>query len=92
LWLLAWQVAVNAFFNHVVPNASANEIRGPFSLASYALPVLTIGPPFLVSTPASLSTWAEDAERILVSSMSVVMLLSAASSCGRGRRPGSTGA
>src|SRR5439155_707764 len=46
--LMLFQVAVNAFFNHVVPNPSAQDIRGPFLLRSYLVPVLTIGLPFLV--------------------------------------------
>jgi hypothetical protein len=74
--LLAWQVAVNAFFNHVVPNASANEIRGPFSLASYALPVLTIGLPFLVFYAGlALYVGQRTQNGILVFFMSVAMLL-----------------
>ena len=74
--LLAWQVAVNAFFNHVVPNASANEIRGPFSLASYALPVLTIGLPFLVFYAGlALYVGQRTQNGILVFFMSVAMIL-----------------
>jgi ABC-type transport system involved in multi-copper enzyme maturation permease subunit len=46
--LMIFQIMANAFFNHVVPNGSANEIRGPFLLRSYLMPVLTIGLPFLV--------------------------------------------
>ncbi len=46
--LMLLQIAANAFFNHVVPNASANEIRGPFLPMSYLMPVLTVGLPFLV--------------------------------------------
>lgn len=46
--LMAWQMAANAFFNHVVPNGSAEEIRGPFAVSHYLMPVLTIGLPFLV--------------------------------------------
>jgi hypothetical protein len=74
--LLAWQVAVNAFFNHVVPNANANEIRGPFSFASYAMPVLTIGLPFLVFY-AGLAMYVGQRTQngILVFFMSVALLL-----------------
>jgi len=46
--LMVWQVAVTALFNHVVPNASALEIRGPFRVMNYLTPVLTIGLPFLI--------------------------------------------
>ena len=53
---MAWHAAANAFFNHILPNADAVEIRGPFSIGSYLLPVLTIGLPFLVFF-AGLSLW-----------------------------------
>ena len=46
--LMGWQMATNAFFNHVVPNAGAQEIRGPFAAMNYLMPVLTIGLPFLI--------------------------------------------
>ncbi len=46
--MMGWQVAASAFFNHVVPNAGAVEIRGPFTLRNYLLPVLTMGVPFLI--------------------------------------------
>jgi ABC-type transport system involved in multi-copper enzyme maturation permease subunit len=46
--LMAWQVLTTAFFNHVVPNPGAVEIRGPFRLMNYLTPVLTIGIPFLI--------------------------------------------
>ena len=46
--LLLLQIAFNSLFNHIVPNGAAQEIRGPFLLRNYLLPVLTIGLPFLV--------------------------------------------
>jgi ABC-type Na+ efflux pump permease subunit len=46
--LMAWQAAWSAFFNHVVPNADAQEMRGPFGPMNYLMPVLTMGLPFLV--------------------------------------------
>jgi ABC-2 type transport system permease protein len=48
LILMAWQGLVNAFFNHVIPNGGAQEIRGPFHFGSYFVPILTIGVPFLI--------------------------------------------
>jgi ABC-2 type transport system permease protein len=48
LVLMGWQLATIAFFNHVVPNAGAQEIRGPFALMHYLKPALTIGVPFLI--------------------------------------------
>ncbi|HXV14469.1 MAG TPA: M1 family aminopeptidase [Candidatus Krumholzibacteria bacterium] len=46
--LMGLQIAATAFFNHAVPNADAHEMRGPFHFANYAIPVVTIGLPFLV--------------------------------------------
>src|SRR6266850_2156786 len=37
--LMVWQMPTNAFFNHVVPNAGAQEIRGPFAVRNYLMPV-----------------------------------------------------
>jgi ABC-type transport system involved in multi-copper enzyme maturation permease subunit len=37
-----------AFFNHVVPNAKAAEIRGPFALVSYLRPALVFAVPMLL--------------------------------------------
>jgi hypothetical protein len=48
LVLMVWQMAVTALFNHVIPNASALEIRGPFMCDELSVPVLTIGLPFLI--------------------------------------------
>ncbi len=44
LALLA-NVLFMAFFHHLVPNARADEIRGPFSLSNYLVPALTFGVP-----------------------------------------------
>jgi ABC-2 type transport system permease protein len=46
--LMVWQMVVTAVFNHGIPNASALEIRGPFRVVSYLVPVLTMGVPFLI--------------------------------------------
>jgi len=48
LILMVFQAAADAFFNHVVPNAGATDIRGPFSPAAYLTPVFRIGFPFAV--------------------------------------------
>ena len=74
--LMAWQVLVNAFFNHAVPNANATEIRGPFALANYAMPVLTIGIPFLFFY-AGLSMYVGQRTQnaVLVFVLPVAMLL-----------------
>ncbi|HET6349349.1 MAG TPA: M1 family aminopeptidase [Candidatus Krumholzibacteria bacterium] len=46
--VMVWQAAMLSFFNHVVPNSSAIEIRGPFAFRNYLMPALTIGVPFIV--------------------------------------------
>ncbi len=46
--LLLLHVLASAFFNHVVPNGSANELRGPFSWGNYLRPAAMIGIPFFV--------------------------------------------
>lgn len=46
--LLLLQALSSAFFNHVVPNGNATEIRGPFSWGNYLRPAITIGLPFFV--------------------------------------------
>lgn len=46
--LLLLQALASAFFNHVVPNGNANEIRGPFAWGHYLRPALWIGLPFFI--------------------------------------------
>jgi ABC-2 type transport system permease protein len=48
LVFMVFQAAANAFFNHIVPNSNATDIRGPFSAVAYLRPVLMIGLPFAV--------------------------------------------
>ena len=60
--VMVFQVLVNSFFNHVVPNADAKDIRGPFAWMNYALPPLTIGIPFLVFL-AGTSMWIGERTR-----------------------------
>lgn len=74
--LMGWQIAVSAFFNHAVPNADAQEIRGPFVLMNYLMPVLTIGIPFLIFY-AGLSMYVGEKTRnpVLVCVLPVAMLL-----------------
>jgi ABC-2 type transport system permease protein len=45
---LSVHLLLAAFFNHVVPNPDAAEIRGPFALANYLRPALVFGLPTLV--------------------------------------------
>ena len=74
--LMAWQMVANAFFNHVVPNAEAHEIRGPFAVRNYLMPVLTMGLPFLVFF-AGLSMYVGEKTRnaVLVFVLPVAALL-----------------
>jgi ABC-type multidrug transport system permease subunit len=73
---MLWQMAVTAFFNHVVPNASANEIRGPFAVGNYLTPVLTIGVPFLVFfTGLSMLVGEKTRNAVLVFVLPVATLL-----------------
>jgi len=46
--LMLWQMGMDAFFNHFVQKGVNPDIRGPFLPASYLVPVLTIGLPFVV--------------------------------------------
>ncbi len=74
--LMVWQMVVTALFNHVIPNASALEIRGPFRVMSYLVPVLTIGLPFLIFF-AGLSMFLGEKTRspVLVCLLPVATLL-----------------
>jgi ABC-2 type transport system permease protein len=44
------------FFNHLVPNADAAEVRGPFDLVNYLRPALVFGLPMLLFL-AGISFW-----------------------------------
>ena len=74
--LMIFQTAANSFFNHVVPNASALEIRGPFAPMNYLVPVLTMGLPFLVFF-AGLSMYVGEKTRnpVLVFVLPVAVLI-----------------
>ncbi|MDH4036004.1 MAG: M1 family aminopeptidase [Candidatus Krumholzibacteria bacterium] len=74
--LLCFQAGADAFFNHAVPNANLNEIRGPFLFRSYFLPVLSMGIPFVVFF-AGVSMWVGERSRnaVLVFVLPVAMLM-----------------
>ena len=74
--LLGWNVASSAFFNHVVPNANASDMRGPFAWRSYLMPMLTIGVPFVVFY-TGISMWIGEKSRsaVLVFVIPVATLL-----------------
>jgi len=74
--LLGLNVAASAFFNHVVPNANASDMRGPFALRSYFLPMLTIGVPFVVFyTGISMLVGEKSRSAVLVFVLPVATLL-----------------
>jgi hypothetical protein len=76
LVFLVFQALADAFFNHIVPNSSATDIRGPFSLIAYVRPVLMIGLPFVVFY-AGLSMYIGEKSRnaVLVFVLPVATLL-----------------
>jgi ABC-2 type transport system permease protein len=53
---LLCQMVLTALFNHVIPNADAEEIRGPFAAVNYLRPALVFGVPILIFT-AGVSFW-----------------------------------
>ncbi len=48
LAVLAVHLVAAAFFNHVLPNPAAAEIRGPFEVLNYLRPALVFGVPALL--------------------------------------------
>jgi hypothetical protein len=48
LVILCFHLATMALFNHVIPNAAAHEIRGPFLVANYLRPALVFSLPLIV--------------------------------------------
>jgi ABC-type transport system involved in multi-copper enzyme maturation permease subunit len=74
--LMGVQVLAEAFFNHAIPNADAQEMRGPFVLGNYAIPVVTIGIPFLVFfTGVSMAVGERTRNAVLVFVLPVAVLL-----------------
>lgn len=74
--LLALHVAFMAFFNHVVPNEAAKEMRGPFVLMNYLKPALLFGLPpivFFAGTSLAIGTWTR--KPILVFVLPVAVLV-----------------
>lgn len=63
--LLGWLALTSAFFNHMIPNGSAQEIRGPFAWSSYLRPALFIGVPFIAFF-AGISMWIGERTRSAV--------------------------
>src|SRR5262249_41585311 len=65
-----------AFFNHLVPNADAERIRGPFSLVNYLRPAAFIALPFVVFLAGTSFSIGERSRRpILVFVIPVAVFL-----------------
>ena len=60
LIILAIHLAATVFFNHVMPNAAAEEVRGPFQLANYLKPAIVFSVPtiiFLAGVSFAVGEW-----------------------------------
>jgi hypothetical protein len=76
LAVLAIHVGLAMFFNHLVPNEAADEIRGPFNLMNYLKPALWFGVPaivFFAGTAFAAGVWSR--KPILVFVLPVATLL-----------------
>ncbi len=74
--LMGVQIAATAFFNHAIPNANAQEMRGPFNPMNYIVPVVTIGLPFLIFfTGMSMMVGERTRSAVLVFVLPVAALL-----------------
>ncbi len=65
------------FFNHIVPNAAAKEIRGPFELANYVIPALWFGLPpivFFAGTAFLVGTWSRKPILVFVLPVAVMIV------------------
>jgi ABC-type transport system involved in multi-copper enzyme maturation permease subunit len=76
LVVLVAHVLFMMFFNHVMPNAAAKDIRGPFELMNYLIPALWFALPpilFFAGTAFAVGTWTR--KPILVFVLPVAVLL-----------------
>jgi ABC-2 type transport system permease protein len=48
LGILALDILITIFFNHILPNPKAVEVRGPFALRNYLWPAIAFGVPSIV--------------------------------------------
>jgi ABC-2 type transport system permease protein len=79
LVVLAVQLAAMMFFNHIFPNAKADEIRGPYAIINYLRPALIFTLPplvFLTGIAFAVGMWTRSA--ILVFVFPVALLLACA--------------
>jgi hypothetical protein len=47
-WVMAFHLAATMFCNHLLPNANAKEVHGPFALANYLRPTCIIALPTIL--------------------------------------------
>src|SRR5262245_33589791 len=74
--VLVFQQVFSAFCYHILPNAKAEEYRGPFSLAAYVVPALAFALPALVFTAlTSFAVGLRWRKPILVFVLPVAMIL-----------------
>jgi len=74
--VLVLQQLFSMFCYHLLPNAKADEIRGPFSIAAYVVPALAFGLPAMIFTAlTSFAVGLRWRKPILVFVLPVVMLL-----------------
>ncbi len=76
LAVLTIHVGMAMFFNHIVPNEAADEIRGPFVFLNYLKPALWFGVPaivFFAGTAFAAGVWSR--KPILVFVLPVATLL-----------------
>jgi len=64
--VLAVHLLAMVFFNHVVPNSEAAEIRGPFLLANYLVPALAFGAPTILFVAGACFAIGERSRRPLL--------------------------
>lgn len=75
--LLGVHVASSAFFNHVIPNAAAREVHGPFALMNYVLPALVFALPTLVFVGGiafAVGVWSRKTILVFVLPVALVLL------------------
>lgn len=74
--VLAVHLTAAAFCNHILPNAKADEIRGPFLILNYLVPAIVFGlPPLLFLAGTSFAVGALFRRPILVFVLPLALLL-----------------
>ncbi len=77
--ILAFQQVWSMFCYHLLPNAKADEIRGPFHLAAYVVPALAFGlPTILFTSMTSFAAGLRWRKPLLVFVLPVAMMMACA--------------